>query len=129
MSLQNSDKPRLGRGLGELLSGTQPSTVAKNGGEGNPSRPAEARLDPKISAGLATLLNGDRQQEEAERLAAPVPLSVLRCSLVGADLLLMLLAAMLVLKSGGEAGAAIFSVSALALLVGAWCSSLAVILR
>ena len=119
-------KSALGRGLGKLLKEAKAIPRETEPGE----------KIPTLSPGMATLLkagNGGPKPEqkptEAEANAQAQERKewkrLVRLSLVVADVLLVLLAAWLVFKSGGHFGAMEMLLCAAALGLGAWLSCLA----
>ena len=126
-------KPALGRGLGDLMQGTK---VA--GSPADPPSDAAGAGETNLAPGLTSFLRGAKPAETVPEESAAIPKEVfpprprptqlIQVSLIGADLLLSGLAAVMVFKrtaplSPGE-GWLCFAAVAL----GAWLSCLAVML-
>lgn len=110
-------KPALGRGLGELLNG--------NGAAGTRAapEPRTAAAPPGLSAGMSTLVRN--AGETAPPAGRPVSPTVLRASLLAADLVLVSGGVFLATsRSAGDWKAV--ALALLAVLLGAWLGWLAV---
>ena len=126
-------KPALGRGLGNLMQGTKvagPQTDAPGASTGA----EEVNVDP----GLSSLLRGGKPADTpaTDGTAAPADFvsshprrtRVIQCSLIGADLLLVGLAALIVCKRTTPLGIGEALLCFAAVSLGAWLSCLAVML-
>jgi hypothetical protein len=121
-------KPSLGRGLGDLMQGTQVAG-ARPQVPGAPTGSEEVNIAP----GLRSILRGGKPTEAVDLATAPTPTHARRTrliqgSLIGADVLLSGLAMWIVFKRTTPLGLSDASLCFAALALGAWLSCLAVML-
>ena len=126
-------KPALGRGLGNLMHGTKVAGARTDSPDAS-TGPEEVSVDP----GLGSLLRGGKSNEvpPAETTDAAANLvpaharqtRLIQCSLIGADVLLIGLAGLIVFKRTAPLGAGEVLLCFAAVALGAWLSCLAVML-
>ncbi len=126
-------KPSLGRGLGDLMQGTQ-VTGARSQVTGAPTGSGDVNIAPGLNSILrgakppktlvvkATDSSADFVSDHARQTR------LIQCSLIGADLLLSGLAALIIFKRTAPLGLGEALLCCAAVALGAWLSCLAVIL-
>lgn len=127
-----STKTVLGRGLDQLMTGTQTSGQGDSGASPAPT----IKVDVQIGPGLGRLLRGAGTSVRAREALAAEELSdresiphraVLSLSLAAADLLLLGQSALLVFRNAPTMSLAEWALASLGVALGAWLGCLAVL--
>lgn len=122
---------RLGRGLGQLLGGARPHDTISNG---QSDQPLATPAPTPINSGLQTLLRGSKQEQatasdsESDWTVSPVSV-VVRATLIIADVVILVLLSFWFASRGQSFETTELLIAGAAVLVGAWLSCLACLLK